>query len=203
MGEEITFKRIAIGDGYDYDITNFKARTSLVNEVLSITDLSMKIVSDKAVSITGSFNSEDLEVSFYNREVGLYIVDPDDETKEILYLYGNKNDDAEYITPHISSYVILKELELLTLVGESSNVHVIIGQSGGANIIDFVTSDWVLDNSTGMYILNLGDIRESFKIFKKTAAGKTNVPCVDINRTLSNTTILRSLSAFDGCVMAI
>jgi hypothetical protein len=130
-------------------------------------------------------------------------VDPDDETKEILYLYGNKNDDAEYITPHINSYVILKELELLTLVGESSNVHVIIGQDGGANVIDFITSDWTLDNSTGMYVLNLGDIRESIQVFKKTAAGKHTVPCVDIHRTLSNTTILRSLSAFDGCVIAI
>ena len=203
LGENITFKRIAVGDGYDYDITNFKARTSLVNEVISLTNLSMKIVSQKAVSITGQFDSEDLSRSFYNREVGLYIVDPEDEDNEILYAYGNNNDNAEYITPHIDSYVILKEFELLTLVGESTNVHVIINDDGGANVIDFVESDWTLDSSTGMYILNLGDIRESLKVFKTDAAGKTNVPGCDIKRTLKNSTILRSLISFDGCVVAL
>ena len=130
-------------------------------------------------------------------------MDPDDEDNEILYAYGNNNDNAEYITPHIDSYVILKEFELLTLVGESTNVHVIINDDSGANVIDFVESDWTFDSSTGMYVLNLGDIRESLKVFKTDAAGKTNVPGCDIKRTLNNSTILRSLISFDGCVVAL
>jgi len=199
-GTAVTFKRIAIGDGYDYDTDNFAARTSLVNEVLSLTSLTMLIEDDTTVTFTGKFSQSQLENSFWYREIGLYVVDPSDSTKEILYAYGNRNDKAEYITPAVDDYEILKELKLYTVVGTSANVHINASESL-CSVVEFAAADWTYDSSLALYTLNLGEINESFKVFKTTSTGKQDTALVDIVRNSSNITTLRALAAFAGCVL--
>lgn len=202
-GLNVTFKRIALGDGFDYNTEGFSQRTTLVNEVKSLTNLTMKITSTNVIELLAKFSKGDLTDSFYFREIGVYIVDPDDESQEILYAYGNKNDKGEYLTPHVDNYAIQKELPCLLSCGVASNVHINVSDNQLTTTIDFKESDWVLDEKTEIYSLNLGEINESLRIFKTTTGGKVQTSLVEINRDSTNLTTLKSLAAFDGCVVCI
>ena len=120
-----------------------------------------------------------------------------------MFAYGNRNDAAEYITPHIQNYAVLKNIKCLVSVGASVNVNILISTSEAAKTIDFMEVDWVLDEITGIYKLELGNILESVKVFKTTETRKIETSIVDITRDTSNNTILKSLTAFDGCVICI
>lgn len=202
-GLNITFKRIALGDGFDYNTEGFSQRTTLVNEVKSLTNLTMKITSTNVIELLAKFSKGNLTDSFYFREIGVYIVDPDDENQEILYAYGNKNDKGEYLTPHVDNYAIQKELPCLLSCGVASNVHINVSDNQLTTTIDFKESDWVLDEKTEIYSLNLGEINESLRIFKTSTGGKVQTSLVEINRDSTNLTTLKSLAAFDGCVVCI
>lgn len=202
-GLNVTFKRIALGDGFDYNTEGFSQRTTLVNEVKSLTNLTMKITSTNVIELLAKFSKGDLTDSFYFREIGVYIVDPDDENQEILYAYGNKNDKGEYLTPHVDNYAIQKELPCLLSCGVASNVHINVSDNQLTTTIDFKESDWVLDEKTEIYSLNLGEINESLRIFKTATGGKVQTSLVEINRDSTNLTTLKSLAAFDGCVVCI
>lgn len=202
-GETITFKRVAIGDGFDYDTENFGTRTSLVNEVLSLTNLTMTITTANQVKIVASFGSSDLQQSFWYREYGLYIVDPDDQTSEILYAYGNRNDEAEYITPDASNYGVLKELDAYVKVGNSANVNIYVTDNTVTTEIAFVQNDWTLDSGSGLYTLTLGAVNKVLKVCKTTQNGYIDTPGVDILENNSQITTLRSITAFTGCAIAI
>lgn len=202
-GESVTFSKIVIGDGYDYDTESFVTKTELVNEVKSLSISSMQIASSNTVEFVAEFGTADIQDSFWYREVGVYVIDPDDETNEILFAYGNRNNAAEYIIPHVQNYAVLKTIKCLTSVGSSANVNILIRTSKGANVIDFVSTNWVIDETTGIYKLELGNILDSLKVFKTTETGKVETSIVTISRDLNNQTILKSLTAFDGCVVCI
>ena len=119
-GKTLNFTRMAVGDGFSYDINAAKNYTALVNEVLSLDITKIETSSLSSVRVTSAFKNTDAEKEFYYREVGLYAQDPD-TGKEILYAYGNRNDAAELITPTGSS-VISKQLNFIISVGDSANV---------------------------------------------------------------------------------
>lgn len=202
-GLNITFSRIAIGDSYDYDTENFVTKTELVNEVKSLNIKTMQITSSNVVELTAEFGKSDIVDAFWYREIGIYIIDPDDETKEILFAYGNRNDAAEYITPHIQNYAVLKNIKCLVSVGASANVNILISTTQSANTINFDAADWVLDITTNVYTIELGSIMESLKVFKTTETGNIETGIVSITRDTANNTMLKSLTAFDGCVVCI
>ena len=202
-GENVTFSKIVIGDGYDYDTESFVTKTELVNEVKSLNISSMQIANSNTVEFVADFGTADIQDAFWYREIGIYVIDPDDETKEILFAYGNRNDAAEYITPHIQNYAVLKTIKCLTSVGSSANVNILVKTSEGGTNINFAAADWTLEETTNIYKLELGNILESIKVFKTTADGKVETSIVDITRDTANNTILKSLTAFDGCVVCI
>lgn len=202
-GETLTFKRFAIGDGIDYDISSYQSKTALVNEVLSVDDLTKEDVDNALVIIKGSFSQASLTKEFYYREIGVFVVDPDDETKELLFAYGNKNDKAELIVPSINSYVIAKDLRCFLTVGKTSNVNIYISEKASASVVNFEESDWDFDENANIYSIYIGEVKESIEVLRTVGTSKTNVPCVSILRTGNNETSLQSLSAFDGCVVCI
>ena len=202
-GLEMTFKRISIGDGFDYNVGSFADRTEMVNEVKSLTNLTMKITSSNVVELTTKFSKGDIESSFWFREIGVFVVDPDNTNNEILFAYGNKNDNAEYITPHVDNYAVQKEINLLLSCGVSSNVHINISDEQVASRVEFLMADWILDSASGLYTLELGAIKESVRVFKTTPNGLEQVMFVEITRDNSNLTTLKAMTAFDGCVVCI
>ncbi len=202
-GLNVTFKRFAIGDGFDYDTDNFTTKSSLINEIKSLDIKTMQVTNSNNVELVAEFGTGDIEDSFYFRELGIYIIDPDDENNEILFAYGNRNDAAEYITPHIQNYAVLKNIKCLVRVGSSANVNIVIKTSESASSIDFVAADWIFDETTNIYSIELGNVLDSLKVFKTTGYGKVETGIVDITRDSTNITILKSLAAFDGCVVCI
>ena len=202
-GLNISFSKIVIGDSYDYDTENFVNKTALNNEVKSLSIKTMHITSSNVVELTAEFGKNDIKDAFWYREIGIYIIDPEDGTKEILFAYGNRNDAAEYITPHIQNYAVLKNIKCLVSVGASTNVNILISTTQSANIINFYPADWVLDEITSIYTLELGNILESIKVFKTTETGKIEAGIVSITRDATNNTILKSLTAFEGCVVCV
>lgn len=197
-GTIVTFKRIAIGDGFEYELENFLTKTTLVNEVLSIEKLKMAVVNSDMVELIGAFSESELEASFWYREIGLYVVDPDDETKEILFAYGNTNDKAEYITPHIDNRKILKEISLKISVGETSNVRIYINYNDVLNTYEFTADDWQYDEKKGSYVLNTGQMGFGVNVFKKSTLGRITVEFVDIIVNEANIITLETLDAFEG-----
>lgn len=202
-GESVTFSKIVIGDGFDYETQNFVKKTKLENEIKSLSISSMQIVSSNAVEFVAEFGTADIQEAFWYREIGIYVINPDDETQEILFAYGNRNDAAEYITPHVQNYAVLKTIKCLTCVGSSTNVNIVIKTSESTFNTNFTSEDWVIDETTGIYKLGLGNILESLKVFKTTETGKVETSIVDITRDEGNNTILKSLTAFNGCVVCI
>ena len=202
-GLNVTFSRIAIGDEYNYDTEEFVTKTELINEVKSLSIKSMQITSSNVVELIAEFGKSDIEDAFWYREIGIYIIDPDDETKEILFAYGNRNEAAEYITPHIQNFAVLKNIKCLVSVGVSANINILISTSESAEAIDFLAADWILDETTNVYKLELGNVLESIKVFKTKETGKVETGVVSITRDTANNTILKSLTAFDGCVVCI
>ena len=201
-GLKINFKRIAIGDGFDYDTENFKYKTSLVNEVASIPELMMHVTSDNLVKISGKLTKSDLQRSFYNREMGLYIVDPDNEDNEILYAYANKNDIADYLTPDIANYGVEKEFEINVMVGRSANVNIYISSTRLTTEVTFNQSEWELNSDTGFYELTLGAVNEVLKIYRTTLDSRKSVPLVsvDVEEHISK---LISLNPFTGSAITL
>ena len=197
-GENITFKRFAIGDGYEYNLDNFLTKTALENEVLSVPIDTVTIENDDIVSLIGKFSTSELDFSFWYRELGIYIYDPEDETKEILYAYGNRNDYAQHITPHVANYQILKEIECKVSVGASSNVRIYINNREALNLYEFSTDDWVFNEVLGLSVLNTGQQGVGLNVFKKTDLGNVIVEFVDIVINSQNILTLHSLDVFDG-----
>ena len=198
-GTIVTFKRFAIGDGHEYTTDNYVTKTELVNEVLSVDIESITIENSDIVSLLGKFSTSELHNSFWYREIGIYAIDPDDETKEILFAYGNRNDKAEYITPHVDNHQILKEIECKVSVGESANVRIYINNTEGAlNIYDFADDEWVYNEALELYVLNTNQTGVGLKVFKKTDLGNVVVNFVDIVINSQNTLTLHSLHTFEG-----
>lgn len=202
-GETISFKRFAIGDGFEYDTSIFPQKAELTHEVLSVNNLTKEDVGSAKVVIKGSFNQTQLEEEFYYREIGLYVVDPDDETSEILFAYGNKNDKAELIIPGTSSYVVSKRLNCHLTIGKSANVNIYIAENATANVINFLESEWTREQDTGFYKVYIGEIQESIKVFRTVEGAKYSVPMSEIIRTGNNETSVRALVPFDGCVVCL
>lgn len=197
-GETITFKRFAVGDGFEYNIDNFSTKTELINEVLSVAILSTTVQDSENIRVYGELSTSQLKDSFWYRELGIFIYDPDDETKEILYAYGNRNDYAEHLTPHVNNHQILKEIVCFISVGESANVRIFINNMDALNTFDFTVADWTYNEALDVYTLNTEQSGTGVNIFKKTETGKVTTEFVDIVINSENKITLQALTAFDG-----
>ena len=197
-GTVVTFKRLAIGDGYEYNMDNYLTKTELVSEQLSLDDITMTIEDGDTISLKGEFSTSQLQTSFWYREIGIFIVDPDDETKEILFAYGNRNDKAEFLTPHVDNYQILKGIDCKVSVGESANVRIYINESEALNLYDFTADEWVFNNTLGLYVLDSGQSGVGVNVYKKTEQGNIIVQYVDFVINVSGVLTLQALTPFDG-----
>lgn len=197
-GLKVTFSKIAIGDGFDYNADEFITKTELVNKVMSLNITNIQINDAETVELTAAFGSSDVEREFWYREVGVYVVDPDNETKEILFAYGNRNNAAEYITPHMQNYAILKNIKCVIPVGESANVKIYINLNNALNTFDFTVDDWAYSETSGTYVINTGQMGAGVNIYKKSELGRITVDGVDIVINSNKVISLHSLEPFEG-----
>ena len=202
-GLNVTFKRIVIGDGFNYDTDTFTSMQGLVNEVKSLEIKSMLITNANNVELTADFGTADIQSAFWYREIGIFVVDPDNEDNEVLFAYGNRNDAAEYITPHIQNYAVLKTIKCVVRVGSSAKVNILVTTNRATTAIDFNTSDWEYDETNEIYRYRPGSVNNCLQVLQKTETGIVETGIVEISKDNLGNTVIKSLIAFDGCILCI
>lgn len=120
-GGTLEFTRIAVGDGELKDGQVPGTMTKLNNPLFDVTINKVYSDSVSQATIQGVFSNSQVATGFYYRELGLFAKDPATGS-EILYAYGNAGEDAEWITPAGESSIIEKEIHIVVLIGNATNV---------------------------------------------------------------------------------
>lgn len=97
-GTTLKAKRMAMGSGrVSGSIMNM---TALVKEEVSVPISKGVLQNGNSWLFDGYFSNEQIQTGFYWRELGLFMQDPSDPLKEILYCYSNAGETADYIPPN-------------------------------------------------------------------------------------------------------
>lgn len=109
-GTKITFTRMVMGSGYLPEGTYERNISEVINPEKELDLQAVRINDNSTVLIQFYFSNEKLEQGFYYREKAIYATDG---KKEVLAVYGNAKDKAEYIdTPDI----VLVEKKIKTIL---------------------------------------------------------------------------------------
>jgi hypothetical protein len=125
-GVQLTFTRIALGDG-SLSGQSILELNQLINEKKSLSITKLKTQPDGKAVVGAVLSNQDITTGFYFREIGVFAQDPD--VGEILYCYGNAGATAEYIPAGGGPDIIEKNIDIITIVGNASNVTAVINQS--------------------------------------------------------------------------
>lgn len=120
-GGTLEFTRIAVGDGEMSAGQSPMQMTDLVHRLFDVQINEIDYNSEAHATIKGVFSNEDNAGGFYYRELGLFAKDPVTGA-EILYCYGNAGSGAEWINPAGEGSIIEKEVHIVTLVGNATEV---------------------------------------------------------------------------------
>ncbi|MEN8702442.1 hypothetical protein [Bacillus infantis] len=127
-GVQLNFTRMAIGDGF-LGSSSLLERNRLVSEKMSLPLTKLRALPGGQATLGAVLNNQDISSGFYFRELGIYATDPD--AGEILYMYGNAGNLADYIPAGQAGSTDLLEqtIDVAVLVGNATNVSATINQS--------------------------------------------------------------------------
>lgn len=120
-GGTLEFTRIAVGDGNIPAGQTALTMTDLAHRLFDVNIQEVYSDSESQATVVGVFNNSQTETGFYYRELGLFAKDPATGA-EILFCYGNAGSEAEWISPAGEESVIEKEVHIVTLVGNATEV---------------------------------------------------------------------------------
>lgn len=120
-GGTLEFTRIAVGDGNIPAGQTAMTMTDLAHRLFDVTINEVYSDSESQATVTGVFDNSQTATGFFYRELGLFAKDPT-SGEEILFCYGNAEDQAEWISPAGEESVIEKEVHIVTLVGNATEV---------------------------------------------------------------------------------
>lgn len=124
-GDDLIFTNVRIGDG---DAQNPATATALANPQKTLTMTSMTVESNYAVLST-SFNNSTVSTGFRMKEVGIYVQDQDDSSKEVLYAYGSEPDDTADFIAASDSNIITTAFSFSIFVSSAENISAIINET--------------------------------------------------------------------------
>lgn len=120
--------KIVLGSGYLPEGKGMQQMTDIAIPEVELPIKRKYRAEDAAEVVIGTdFNNETVTKSFYYREFGMYakaIYQDETESEEVLYLYGNAGDSAEWIPAHSTSTAVVKRIDMITYVGNKTNVNV-------------------------------------------------------------------------------
>lgn len=125
-GAQLNFTKIAIGDG-QLSGQSISDLITLIHQVKLLTLNKFKTMPGGKAVIGGVLSNQDIVAGFWWRELGLFAMDPD--LGEILYCYGNAGELAEYIPSPGGSQILEKQVDIVSIVGNASNISATIEQS--------------------------------------------------------------------------
>lgn len=97
-GEVINFTKLKIGKGSLEEGQNPKELNDII-EPVSEAPITNFVKRADGIKIVASFQNAMIREEFDWSEIGLFVKDPTDENREILYAYQNAYEYAEHITP--------------------------------------------------------------------------------------------------------
>lgn len=128
-GKVLNFSKFALGDGnYTGSIRDL---TSLVSPVRNeeIKRLNISGTGNLKKLIIGfDLESENIEVGFYLREIGIYAIDPDTDL-EVLVYYSNSGDTADYISGATADTVQSKLINVELYISDVAEITAVIDDS--------------------------------------------------------------------------
>lgn len=129
VGKKLQFTVAKVGSGTlsDSSMSAIKARTSLVNTVMSIDITRVEQTSQTQATIGFVFKNTDAPSAFYFRELGIFALDPDTK-QEILFAYAYAGNNAEYVNNSISE-IVQKKINVVVTVDNASNVEITLDSS--------------------------------------------------------------------------
>ena len=129
VGKKLQFTVAKVGSGTlsDSSMRAIKARTSLVNPVMSIDITRVEQTSQTQATIGFVFKNTDAPSAFYFRELGIFALDPDTK-QEILFAYAYAGNNAEYVNNSISE-IVQKKINVVVTVDNASNVQITLDSS--------------------------------------------------------------------------
>lgn len=125
-GVQLNFTKLAVGDG-QLSGQSISDLTELIHQIKTLELNKFKTLPGGKAVVGGVLSNQDIVTGFYWRELGVFAQDPD--LGEILYCYGNAGDLAEYIPAPGGAEILEKQVDVITLVGNASNVSASIEQS--------------------------------------------------------------------------
>ncbi len=126
VGTPIQFTRIAIGDG-QLGGNSILELNALRNQKKSLNITKLRTLNGGKAVVGAIISNQEIQTGFYWRELGLFAQDPD--IGEILYCYANAGNLAEYIPAGGGPDVIEKTIDIISIVGNATNVNAVIDSS--------------------------------------------------------------------------
>lgn len=125
MGAAFVPTRVVIGSGYlpTGETTRTIKDVVAVEKEMGINK--MEKLPDGSVVFGAKFSNEEVEDTFYYRELGLYakaVYPEGKETKEVLYSYGNAGVNAELIPAYNTNSILERQLDLIVYIGNDTEV---------------------------------------------------------------------------------
>jgi len=117
-GKTLNFLKFVLGSG-ELGSQAISELTGLIQEKMSISISKLK-VTDTKVTLGISFNNANVDKGFYFREIGIIAEDPDTK-EEILFMYGNAGDSADYIDS-AGGDVLEKKLDVDIFILDVENI---------------------------------------------------------------------------------
>jgi len=116
VSNKMNIKSIVVGDGATPQ--NFRTLKGLVNQLYEITDLKIDMTVD-GCTITADFPKVDYD--YYFREIGVIVTT---DEGDILYVYDNCGDDAQYVVNSTGVENTKKRMRLLLTVSDVAEITV-------------------------------------------------------------------------------
>ncbi|WP_051178815.1 phage tail protein [Thermodesulfovibrio thiophilus] len=121
-GTNLTFTRMALGDGFWQENINPVELDALISEKFNIQIQGIELTGTGTARMRGVVTNNMIQAGFFARELGIFAQDP--EIGEILYAVSYSGEQADYIPPTgnvflesvIDAYVVIDRAENVTAV---------------------------------------------------------------------------------------
>lgn len=146
LGAKLQPTKIVMGSGYIPSGQTSKTLTAVVTPEAELEIVKKERVDATHVVVGGVFSNDEVENDFYFRELGLYckaVKEDGTVLPEVLYSYGNAGDAADLIAAYTTGTAIERQIDLLTYVGNDTNVDLSISSGAYVTMADLKS---MLDN---------------------------------------------------------
>jgi hypothetical protein len=124
-GKELKFTYVMSGDGFLPDEQEIYDLTGMINPIRDLPIHSAEPTGVGTATIQAIMNNADLTTGYFVREIGLFALDPDDET-EILYAYCNAGDKADFMPAPDGPDVVEYLISLVAVIDQAQNVTAVV-----------------------------------------------------------------------------